>query len=140
VAETVPGTKIATDATAEGPAPDVRVARTLTSIAVETCGAVYSPPELIVPTAEGSPAVPLTDQVTLEVGIPPAIAENCTVPPAATAAEPGVIVIAVATPGLVWLDEGTIELPPPHPALKVASAIANTKTANPQCDFVTSAS
>jgi hypothetical protein len=83
------------------------------------------------PTAEGSLAVSLTDQVTLEVGIPPDIAENCTVSPAATTAELGVIVIIV---------EGAIEFCPPHPSLNVASASANTITANCRCNFATSTS
>jgi hypothetical protein len=92
--------------------------------------------ELIVPAAEGSLALPLTDQVKLEVDITPVIvAENFTVPPAATAAELGVIVIGVVT------DEGAVvELCLPHPALRVVSAIANTIAANRQCDFLTSAS
>jgi hypothetical protein len=68
-------------------------------------GAVYNPPELIVPVLDAPPVTPLTCHVTAVLGDPSTRAENCAFPKTRTLALLGVMLIEVLAAVTVTLAE-----------------------------------
>lgn len=75
----------------------VLVAVIVTPEVGSTEGAVYKPPDEMVPAVELPPDTPLTLQVTAEDVAPVTVALNCCVPPRVICAEDGVIETAMGT-------------------------------------------
>jgi hypothetical protein len=102
----------------------VLTAETVTLFGVgKVWGAMYIPPELMVPSAKFPPAMPFTDQITVELLVPLTVTLNCCAPRSRTLALPGVILSCTVVPLVLW----ALLVPPlaAQPALQTAATRSN---------------
>lgn len=94
-------------------------------------GAVYNPPEVMVPAAALPPGVPFTCQVTLVFVVPVTVAMNCVLAPGLTVTVAGVTVTVIGGGGGVLL--------PPQELRNTEAASPTTKKARERMRSLVSA-